>query len=132
MLFHGRRIAIALVTSVALPVLPHTAAALPSTEKGRISVDQVMEMIAKADTSAVARQVLVAYVAGVGETAGAVVDTMGGKGSVSCARPFSLDAVSLRAILKSGAPRQDSWSQTPATPIIVADMIKRAGCRIGN
>lgn len=132
MLFHGRRIAIAFVTSVALPILPQTAAALPSTEKGQISVDQVMEMIAKADSSAVARQVLVAYVAGVGETAGAVVDTMGVKGAVSCARPFSLDAMSLRTTLKSGAPRQDSWPQTPATPIIVADMIKRAGCRIRN
>lgn len=108
MLFHGRRIAIALVTSVALPVLPHTAAALPSTEKGQVSVDQVMEMIAKADTSAVARQVLVAYVAGVGETAGAVVDAMGGKGPVSCARPFSLDTVSLRATLRKGAPGEDS------------------------
>jgi hypothetical protein len=132
MLFHGRRIAIALVTSVALPVLPHAAAALPSTEKGQISVDQVMQMIAKADTSAVARQVLVAYVAGVGETIGAVVETMGGKGPVSCARPFSLDAVSLQATLRKGAPGEDSWSQTPATPIIVADMIKRAGCRIRN
>lgn len=80
--------------------------------------------------SPIARQTLVAYVAGVGEAAGAIVDTIGnGSRTVSCRKSFSLDTGSVRVALEAGAPRQDSWSQTPATPLIVADMVKRAGCR---
>ena len=89
-----------------------------------------MEMIEKADTSPIARQTLVAYVAGVGEAAGAIVDTIGnGSRTVSCRKSFSLDTGSVSAALEAGAPRQDSWSPTPATPLIVADMVKRAGCK---
>lgn len=81
-----------------------------------------MEMIERADTSPIARQTFVAYVAGVGETVGAIVDMIGDDGSraVSCRKSFTLDTGSLRAALEAGAP---------ATPLIVADMIKRAGCR---
>ena len=111
-------------------VAPFSAHALPSTATGRISVGQVMEMIEKADTSPIARQTLVAYVAGVGEAAGAIVDTIGnGSRTMSCRKSFSLDTGSVRAALEAGAPRQDSWPQTPATPLIVADMVKRAGCK---
>ena len=124
------RIAIAIAGTVALSILPNAAFALPSTAKGQISVAQVMEMMAKADSSTVAKQVLVAYVAGVGESAGVVLDTMGKNAPVSCRQAFSLDTASLRTALESGAPKQQSWAQTPATPLIVADMIKRAGCRI--
>lgn len=119
------------LATVAASMTPFAAAALPSTETGHISVGQVMEMIEKADTSPIARQTLVAYVAGVGETAGAIVDMIGDDGSrtVSCRKSFTLDTGSLRAALEAGAPRQASWSRTPATPLIVADMVKRAGCR---
>ena len=126
------RIAIAIAATVALPILSSTAVALPSTAKGQVSVAQVMEMMAKADSSTVAKQVLVAYVAGVGESAGAVLDTMGNNAPVSCRQAFSLDTASLRTALENRAPKQQSWTQTPATPLIVADMIKRAGCRIRN
>lgn len=126
------RIAIAMAAMVALPMLSNTAVALPSTAKGQVSVAQVMEMIAKAGSSSVAKQVLVAYVAGVGESAGAILDTMGDDAPVSCRQAFSLDTGSLRIVLENGAPKQQSWAQTPATPLIIADMIKRAGCRIGN
>lgn len=124
------RIVIAIAGTVALSILPNAAFALPSTAKGQISVAQVMEMMAKADSSTVAKQVLIAYVAGVGESAGVVLDTMGKNASVSCRQAFSLDTASLRTALENGAPKQQSWAQTPATPLIVADMIKRAGCRI--
>lgn len=124
------RIIIAIAGTVALSILPNAAFALPSTAKGQISVAQVMEMMAKADSSTVAKQVLVAYVAGVGESAGVVLDTMGNNAPVSCRQAFSLDTASVRTALENGAPKQQSWAQTPATPLIVADMIKRAGCRI--
>ena len=124
------RIIIAIAGTVALSILPNAAFALPSTAKGQISVAQVMEMMAKADSSTVAKQVLVAYVAGVGESAGVVLDTMGKNAPVSCRQAFSLDTASVRTALENGAPKQQSWAQTPETPLIVADMIKRAGCRI--
>ncbi|WP_258593269.1 chlorophyllide reductase [Mesorhizobium sp. AR07] len=108
---------------------PLAAIALPSTATGQISVGQVMEMIEKADTSPIARQTLVAYVAGVGEATGVIVDTIGSARTVSCSKPLSLDTGSVRAALEAGSPSQGSWSQTPATPLIVADMVKRAGCR---
>lgn len=123
------KIAVAIAAVVTL-MAPFAAIALPSTAKGQISVGQVMEMIEKADTSPIARQTLVAYVAGVGEAAGVIVDTIGKGGSVPCRSAFSLDTGSVRAALAAGAPSQGSWAQTPATPLIVADMVKRAGCRI--
>ncbi len=125
-----REIAVAAIGFMVALVTPFSAHALPSTATGRISVGQVMEMIEKANSSPIARQTLVAYVAGVGEAAGAIVDTIGNASrTVSCRRSFSLDTGSVRAALEAGAPRQDNWSQTPATPLIIADMIKRAGCR---
>lgn len=123
-----REITLAAIGFMTALVMPFAAHALPSTATGRISVAQVMEMIEKAGTSPVARQTLVAYVAGVGEGAGVIVDTIG-NGARSCKKSFSLDTGTIRAALEAGAPRHDSWSQTPATPLIVADMVKRAGCR---
>ncbi|UDL90871.1 hypothetical protein LGH82_06160 [Mesorhizobium sp. PAMC28654] len=81
-----RKIALAAIGAVAASMLPFTAAAVPSTAKGQVSVGQVMEMIARADSSPIAKQTLVAYVAGVGEAAGVIVDTIGNRGShiVSC------------------------------------------------
>ncbi|MGX5828666.1 hypothetical protein [Mesorhizobium sp. 43Arga] len=66
----------------------------------------------------------------IGGFAGAIVETIGSSHTVSCSKSFSLDTGSVRSALKAGAPRQGSWSQTPATPLIVADMVKRAGCRM--
>jgi hypothetical protein len=125
-----REITLAAIGFMAALVVPFVAHALPSTATGQISVGQVMEMIEKAGTSPIARQTLIAYVAGVGEAAGAIVDAIGnGSRTVSCRKSFSLDTGAVRAALEAGAPREDSWSQTPATPLIVADMVKRAGCR---
>ena len=127
-----RKIAVAILGAVAASMLPFAAAALPSTAKGQVSVGQVMEMIAKADSNPTAKQTLIAYVAGVGETAGVIVDTIGNSGShlVSCKNSLRLDTGTVRAALQTAAPRQSRWSETPATPLIVADMVKRAGCRI--
>lgn len=130
--FIHRKTALAIVGAAAIFMQPFAAAALPSTAKGQISVGQVMEMIEKAGTNPVARQTLVAYVAGVGEAAGVVVETIGNGDSFACKTAFKLDTGSVRAALQTGAPRQSTWAETPATPLIIADMVKRAGCRIRN
>jgi len=64
------RIGTALALS-ALMVLPVHAA--PTTSTGRISVTQVMEMVDLARTDAKARNTIIAYLAGIGETAGLMV-----------------------------------------------------------
>ncbi|WP_421913177.1 chlorophyllide reductase [Mesorhizobium sp.] len=124
------QIAVAAIGAMVASALPIAAFALPSTAKGQVSVGQVMEMIAKADSSPMAKQTLVAYVSGVGEAASVIVDTIGGSHMVSCKTALRLDTGSMRAALETGASSRSNWSETPATPLIVADMVKRAGCRI--
>ncbi|TDT99446.1 hypothetical protein DFO45_1154 [Azorhizobium sp. AG788] len=99
------------------------AMAAPTTSRGLISVDQVAEMLEKAPTDRTAQQVLTAYLAGVGEAASAVV-TMG---NAACQKPLSLNAANAGQALKGTA--SDRGAETPATPLIVSDMLHRAGCR---
>ena len=108
-------ICLTLIASFAQPAL-----AASSTDRGEISVAQVREMLEAASTRPQARQLLVAYLAGVGETAGMLA---------KCSRSLNLDRDLVAAALEAGAPDASRWSQTPATPIIVADLVARAGCR---
>lgn len=96
------------------------ALAASSTDRGEISVAQVREMLEAAASKPQARQLLVAYLAGVGETAGILA---------KCKSNLNLDTAVVAAALDAGAPDASRWSQTPATPIIVADLVARAGCR---
>lgn len=100
------------------------AAAAPSTSQGQISVAQVLDMVEKAPKDATARNVLTAYLGGLGEAAGMLVSLKPG----SCAKSLSLDANRVRQVLANGmaAGRQ---VETAATPIILRDMLDRAGCR---
>ncbi|SEE48335.1 hypothetical protein SAMN05519104_6262 [Rhizobiales bacterium GAS188] len=107
--------------------------AAPSTSKGQISVVQVMEMLTQAPSNPTARQVLTAYLAGLGETAGILIDAaVAGDGTpvASCNGHLSLDDKAARHALEAAAPSRDHWAETPATPLIVRDMIDRAGCKI--
>lgn len=107
------------------------AFAAPSTSRGQISVAQVMEMLDKAPNETTARQVLTAYLAGVGETAGALADDAGEAAPAACKTRLSLSDKTARKALEAEADKA-SWSDTPATPLIVRDMVSRAGCRIGR
>jgi len=104
----------------------------PSTSRGQISVAQAMTILDTAATNPAARQTLVAYLAGTGETAGWMLDAGADQGLPRhiCARRLSLDDKSARQALASTAP--DLAAETAATPLIVADMLKRAGCRLIN
>lgn len=108
-------ICLTLVATVAQPAL-----AASSTDRGEISVAQIREMLEAAPTKPQARQLLVAYLAGVGETAGILA---------KCRNSLNLDTAAVTAALEAGAPDASRWSQIPATPIIVADLVARAGCR---
>ena len=106
------------------------ALAGPSTSQGQISVTQVMEMLDKAPTNPTARQVLTAYLAGLGETASAMIDASTiGAPRLACKGRLQLDAPAVRRVLEAIPPATHRWDETPATPIIVRDLIQRAGCR---
>lgn len=113
---------------LALSVAPAIAA--PTTSTGRISVTQVMEMVQRARNDAAARNTIVAYLAGVGETAGLIVSEAVVRGAtpLKCTNSFNLSEDVALAALSAGAPDTASWAETPATPIILADLFARAGC----
>jgi|SRR5688572_29970471 hypothetical protein len=99
--------------------------AAPSTADGKTSVTQVIEMVDLAPTNVIARQVLVAYLAGLRETAGVLVEaasSRNGSPGVKCKKPLSIDGNVARRAVAAAANR----TQTPATPLIVHDMLERA------
>lgn len=85
-------------------------------------------MLDQATTNPIARQTLTAYLAGAGETAGWLIET--GAGPQSCTQRLSLDDKSVRQALEGSAPSPATETETAATPFIVRDMLKRAGCRL--
>lgn len=110
--------------SFALP-----AKAAPSTAAGEISVAQVVDLIARSSTDNAARNAAVAYLAGVGEATGLLLEKASGRpqGGITCVRSLGISGEAALAALS----RTDKaiWKQTAATPILVNDMLNRAGCR---
>jgi hypothetical protein len=114
---------------VCIAVGTTVAAAESSTSRGQISVAQVKAMLNQAATNPTARQTLTAYLAGAGETAGWLLDAATDQGlKHSCTRRLSLDDKTARQALEATAP--GLAAETAATPLIVHDMLKRAGCRL--
>ncbi len=112
---------LAALAALLLAVPP--AAAAPSTPRGQISVAQVQDMLDRAPTDKTAQQVLTAYLAGIGEAA----DTTLSMGGAPCRTPMSLSAADVRAAI--GTAGGQEATAVAATPIIVRDMLARAGCR---
>ncbi|MCC8972428.1 hypothetical protein [Bradyrhizobium brasilense] len=83
-------------------------------------------MLDQAATNPTARQALTAYLAGAGETTGWLLDAA--HGVPSCARRLTLDAQQARDAIAGAATT--AATETPATPLIIRDMLKRAGCRL--
>lgn len=113
---------------LALSMAPALAA--PSTSQGQISVAQVLELLEKSGSDSAARNAVVAYLAGVGETAGLLMadERVQRAGLIQCKTALSLADTNVVAALKAAAPDGATWEQTPATPIILIDMFARAGC----
>lgn len=124
----------ALLISTAFTLgLTTVSMAAASTAKGRISVTQVMAMLDQASSNPTASQVLTAYLAGVGETAAVIIDVAAktdGSPLAVCRTRIILDDKAVRRALE--AQPKDRWQQTAATPLIVRDMIKRAGCKLAD
>lgn len=101
------------------------AAAAPSTSQGLVSVAQVVRMLDEASADRTAHQILTAYLAGTGEAASSVLHLSG----ASCKATPSLSATDVRHAVGVAAASSDP-AETPATPLIVRDMLDRAGCRV--
>lgn len=114
-----------------LAVLVAPVWAAPTTSKGQVSVSQVLELLEKSRTDDAARNAAVAYLAGVGETAGLLTgdERVQRAGLIKCRTPLSLADINVVDALNAAAPDRAAWAQTPATPIILTDMFARAGCR---
>lgn len=112
---------LAALAALLLTVPP--AAAATSTSRGQISVAQVQGMLDRAPTDKTAQQVLTAYLAGIGETADATLSISG----AACRTPMSLSAADVRAAIQTTGG-QDATA-VAATPLIVRDMLARAGCQ---
>ena len=108
------------------------AQATPSTPTGAISVAQVVDLIQRSPKDNAAQNAAMAYLAGVGEATGLLVAEAGRRASVSitCARPLGISSTAALAALSRAD--KGTWARTAATPILVEDMLSRAGCVQGT
>lgn len=121
---------IASLMAVLVIVSTPAFAATASTSKGQVSVAQVVEALQGAETDPTRLQVLTAYLAALGETVGLMVGNAASYGaSIRCERPMALDARTVTEALRRSAGDQSRWGETAATPILVADLMERAGCK---
>lgn len=105
------------------------AQAISSTPNGAISVAQVVDLIQRSPKDNAARNAAMAYLAGVGEATGLLVAKARRRGhpGVTCARPLGISSTAALAALSR--EEKGKWGRTAATPILVDDMLRRAGCR---
>lgn len=110
-----------------LPLLP---AAPKADEGGGISVAQVMSLLEQAGSDSTSRQMLTVYLTGIGETTGALLQQAreAGVRFGNCQNSMNLSPALVGAALTSAAPDRGKWQRTAATPIILADMLRRAQC----
>jgi hypothetical protein len=105
-------------------------AAARSTSTGQVSVAQLVEALQGAEADSARRQMLTAYLAGLGETVGVMIGSAGTYGaSISCQRPLALDVQFVTEAIRQSAGSEANWGETAATPILVAAIVERAGCK---
>ncbi|WP_404406292.1 hypothetical protein [Pelagibacterium halotolerans] len=123
---------LALPIALAMLALPATALAQSQgrTAQGHISVATVADMISRSPSDSAARQRLSLYLTGIGESAGYLISMSEDVGvAFECPHSFSLGSDTAWAAIATAVPDSSAWAQTPAAPIILADMLERAGCR---
>lgn len=119
------------ILAALLAATPPAAHAAATTSSGQISVAQVIEMTTLAGSDPRARMTLIAYLAGVGEATGIMATEAQNRGAkaLHCRASFSLDDNAALAAVSAAVPDRAKWTETAATPIIIADMFRRADCR---
>lgn len=110
--------------AMALALAPPLATA--ATAASALSVAKVLDLFDTVESDPEAGKLLFAYLSGVGETAGILVEMAGQYGaSLSCTSALTLDGDTVQSALRraGGAPETRD-----ATPVIIEDMFRRAGC----
>ncbi|SMQ58135.1 hypothetical protein SAMN06295905_0029 [Devosia lucknowensis] len=104
------------------------AVAASSTSTGQISVTQVINLIERSSTDNAARNAVMAYLAGVGEATSLLVAESARRleGGLVCRSTLGISSEAALIALSATASAQRQ--ETPATPLLVADMFARAGC----
>lgn len=119
---------LALFPTLLVTVFSQPALAASSTSSGQVSVAQVVEMIEKSGSDRSYRNIALAYFSGVGEAAGVLMQEAASKGiSMECSAPLELSTDHAMAAVTAGG--EGNWQETAATPLILADMLARAGCK---
>lgn len=115
--------------AISLLSVSGAAAGTPSTSYGKISVAQIAELIEKAPVDTTSRKMLTAYLVAVGETAGLLIDQASDADGamVSCQAQMTLSDTDARREILSAQAKDPV--ETAATPLILQDMLQRAGCR---
>jgi hypothetical protein len=132
-MYRSRIILTILTTGLMVAVAAPNAQAAASTSRSAISVAQVQSMLDQAAANPTARQVLTAYLAGVGETAGILVSLAKaepGTTPLSCKRTLVIDDRLVQAALAQPTVNNRDAVETSATPLIVREMLKRADCDV--
>lgn len=113
-----------ILLSLVLVIVAATGTAQAQSDQAgaTLSVAQVVQMLDQAPRNPVAHQVLVAYLAGVGEAAGVMIDMA----KTPCKQPLSLSAEDVKRVMASVSVGKSA--ATSATPLIVCEMIARARC----
>lgn len=106
------------------------ATAAPTTSTGQVSVAQLVEALHGAAADPVKAQVLTAYLAGLGETVGIMLAGSANYGAkISCQRAIAVDSKLVEAAIKRVGGGEPAYAETAASPILVAELLDRAGCR---
>jgi hypothetical protein len=91
-------------------------------------------MLDQQTSNAVARQVLTAYLAGIGESISVLVPASGKSPAgtaLVCRGHLGLSVDDVRRALETNV-EPAARGDTSATPIIIRDMVRRAGCRLDD
>jgi hypothetical protein len=116
-----------LLIAVAL-LFPANAA--PTTSAGQVSVAQLVEAMRGAAGDPMKAQVLTAYLAGLGETVGIMLAGSANYGAkITCKRAVAVDTKVVEAAIKRVDGGEPAYAETAATPLLVTEILDRAGCR---
>lgn len=114
---------------LALLALLTPASAASSTSSGQVSVAQLVQALEGA-ADPLKGQVLTAYLAGVGEAVGIMLAGSASYGAtITCKRAIAVDEKVIKAAIKRAPGGEAAYAETPASPLLVAELLDRAGCR---
>lgn len=101
-----------------------------ASARNQVTVGEIARALDQADTDPTKRQMLTAYLAGLGEAVGIMLASAPQYGaSITCERALALDFDVVARALSRARGSNSARAETAATPLLVAEILDRAGCR---